>query len=259
MRRLWEIDAARTVAILMMAAYHASWDVWWLAPGVDIDPFGGGWRALQVATGSSFLFIVGMSHAVAGQRQRARGVAGADLWRHHTRRAGQVLGVALLVSAGTFVALGREDYVRFGILHCIGTIMLLLPLLARLGPWVNAAAAVPVILAGKALEDAYDGNVLLFPLGWRLPDGSGVDYYPLLPWTGLAMLGLAAGLLLYPGGERGRPLGRLLDGRTPRRVGWITWPGRHALPIYLLHQPVVIAVVAVVLLLAGVEVDPGQR
>lgn len=259
MKRLWEIDAARGAAILMMVAYHASWDVWWLAPGIGIDPFGGGWRALQVACGSTFLFIVGVSFAVATQRQRERGVGGAELWRHHARRAGQVLGVALVVSVGTFVALGSEDYVRFGILHCIGVIMLLLPLLARLGPVVNAVAAVPVILAGKALEGSYDGNPLLFPLGWRLPDGSGVDYYPLLPWIGLSMLGLAAGLALYPRGARGPLLARLLDGRTPPRVGWITWPGRHALPIYLLHQPLVIALVAVVLLLAGADIDPGQR
>jgi len=257
--RLWEIDGARTVAILMMVAYHAAWDVWWLAPGVDIDPFSGGWRALQVATGSSFLFIVGVSFAVATQRQRARGVTGAALWRHHARRAAQVLGVALVVSAGTLVALGPDEYVRFGILHCIGVAMLLLPLLARLGPWVNAVAAIPVIIAGKALEDAVSDVPGLLVLGWRLPDGTGVDFYPLLPWLGPVMLGLSAGLLLYPEGRRGTLVARLLDGRTPPRVAALTWPGRHALPIYLVHQPVVIALAAAVLWLAGVGVDPGQR
>jgi len=255
-RRLWEIDAARTAAILMMVTYHAGFDVWWLAAGADIDPSAGGWRALQVATGSSFMFLVGLSHAVASRRKRERGLGGAALWRHHARRAGQVLGAALLVTAVTYAALGGEDYVRFGILHCIGTTMLLLPLLVRLGPWVNAVAAIAVIAAGKALEDTYDGNPLLLPLGWRFPAGSGTDYYPLLPWLGLAMLGLAAGLLLYPRGERGPLLARLLDGRTPRRVERITWPGRHALPIYLVHQPVLIGLVAVILVLAGVGVDP---
>ena len=38
-----------------------------------------------------------------------------------------------------------------------------------------------------------------------------------------------------------------------------TWPGRHALPIYLVHQIVLIGLTALALQLAGVTVDPGQR
>lgn len=257
MTRFWEIDAARTVAVLMMVAYHAAYDVWFLAPSADVDPFGGGWRALQVATGSSFLFLVGVSLAVANARSRRRGLAGASLWRHHARRAVEVLAAAALVSAVTRVALGPEDYIRFGVLHCIGTAMLILPLMVPLGPVVTAALALPVIVAGKALEASSVDAPLALVLGLRPPDGAGVDYYPLLPWLGPAMLGLAAGMLLYPGGERGPGLRRLLrrEPGEPLR-GRVTWPGRHALPIYLVHQIVLIALVAAVLTLLGVEVDP---
>ena len=66
--RLWEVDVARTAAIAMMVAYHVGYDVHRLAPGVDIDPFGGGWRALQVATGSSFLTVVGVSLWISNAR-----------------------------------------------------------------------------------------------------------------------------------------------------------------------------------------------
>ena len=59
--RLWEVDVVRTIAILMMVAYHIGYDANLVGPGVDIDPLSGGWLALQVATGSSFLFIVGVS------------------------------------------------------------------------------------------------------------------------------------------------------------------------------------------------------
>ena len=71
--RLWEVDVARTVAILMMATYHVGWDIGELAPSVPIDPFSGGWRALQIATGSSFLALVGVSLAISDGRSRARG------------------------------------------------------------------------------------------------------------------------------------------------------------------------------------------
>ena len=43
----------------MMVVYHVGYDVNLFGPSVDIDPFSGGWRALQLACGSTFLFVVG--------------------------------------------------------------------------------------------------------------------------------------------------------------------------------------------------------
>lgn len=249
--RLWEVDAARTLAILMMIAYHAAYDVHKLAPGVDIDPFGGGWRALQVATGSSFLFVVGVSLAISNGRARARGLTGGALYRRHVRRAAQVAGAALLVSAATRVALG-DDYVRFGILHCIAAAMLIGPLLVRLG-WLNAVLALGVLVVGLALKDGPTSDIPgVLVLGVPPPGGAGVDWYPLAPWLAPMLLGLAAGLALYPAGRRGA-WGRRLP--LPPAAAAIGAPGRHALPIYLLHQPVLILVVAGLLAVLGVEVS----
>ena len=249
--RLWEVDAARTVAIVMMVAYHAAYDVHQLAPSISIDPFGGGWRALQVATGSSFLFVVGVSLAISNGRARARGVVGMALYRRHVRRAAQVAAAALLVSAATRVALG-DDYVRFGILHCIAAAMLIGPLLARLG-WLNALLGVGALVGGLALKDGPTSDVPgLLVLGVPPPGGAGVDWYPLLPWLAPMLFGLAAGLALYPEGHRGR-WGRTL--REPPASRALGAPGRHALPIYLLHQPILILLVAAVLALVGVEVS----
>lgn len=250
--RLWEVDVARSLAIAMMVAYHAAYDVDLLAPSVPIDAFGGAWRALQVATGSTFLFVVGVSLAISNGRARARGARGLALWRRHARRALQVLGAALLVTLVTFALLG-DDGIRFGILHCIGASMLIAAPLVPLG-WSNAVLGIAAIVAGLALADGPGSDVPgAFILGFR-PDGElGVDYYPLLPWIGPVLLGLAAGRALYPEGRRGR-WGRILPpaGRAARLAGA---PGRHALPIYLAHQPVLIPLVAAALALAGVEVS----
>lgn len=250
--RLWEIDLARTLAIAMMVAYHVGYDVHMLAPSVDLDPFTGGWRALQVATGSSFLGIVGVSFAVSNARARARGLAGWALWRKHARRAGVVLAAAAVVSVATRIALGGDDWVRFGVLHAIGVSVLLAPALVRLGVW-NLPLAAGVIAAGLALRDERVDHPWLLPLGVR-PAEVGVDYYPLLPWLGAVMIGLAVGRLLYPGGRRGAWAGRLPA--EPRLAAPAGAPGRHALGVYLVHQPVLIALVAGLLTLAGVTVDP---
>jgi uncharacterized membrane protein len=252
--RLWEVDLARTAAILMMVVYHTGYDVDMLGPSVPIDPFSGGWRALQVATGSSFLFIVGVSLAISNARHRARGLSGRALYRRHARRAGQVLAAALLVTVVTRIALGGDDYIRFGILHCIGVAILVLPFLARLAPPLTLAIGVAVIAGGLALADEGPRSDLfgLLVLGVRRTGSAGVDWYPLLPWLGPAVLGLAAGALLYPGGRRGA-WGRRLP--TPARADLLGLPGRHALPIYLVHQLVLIALVAAALTLAGVDVS----
>jgi hypothetical protein len=71
----------------MMVAYHVGYDVSRVAPSVGIDPFSGGWQALQVACGSSFLFVVGVSLAISNARGRARGLSGWPLYRRHLRRA----------------------------------------------------------------------------------------------------------------------------------------------------------------------------
>lgn len=247
--RLWEVDAARTAAIAMMVAYHAGYDVHQLAPQLGLDPFSGGWHALRVATGSSFLLVVGVSLAVSNCRARARGLSWRGAYARHARRAAQVAAAALLVSVATRLALG-DDYVRFGILHVIAAAMLVVPLLAPLGRW-NALLGAAAVAAGAWLQSLSESDVPgLLVLGVN-PSHGAVDWYPVLPWFGPVLIGLAIGLALYPEGRRG-PWGARL--REPRAASLIGLPGRHALPVYLLHQPVLLVLVAGALALAGVEV-----
>ena len=247
--RLWEVDAARTAAIAMMVAYHAGYDVHQLAPQASLDPFSGGWHALRVATGTSFLLVVGVSLAVSNGRARARGLSWRGAYARHARRAAQVAAAALLVTVATRLAVG-DDYVRFGILHVIAAAMLVVPLLAPLGRW-NAALGVAAIAAGAVLQARPESDVPgLFILGVPPVHGA-VDWYPVLPWFGPVLIGLAIGLALYPGGRRGVWGARLPEPRGATALGL---PGRHALPIYLLHQPVLLVLVAGALALAGVEV-----
>lgn len=250
--RLWEIDALRTVAMVLMVVYHAAYDVNFLTPDVAIDPYDGAWRAVQVTCGSLFLGVVGVSFWISHARATSRGLSGAALWRSHVPRAVEVLGAAALVSIATWVALGGDDAVRFGILHLIGVLMLVvLPLTVRLGAW-NAALGAAVVIAGLAIDLSSDVPGLL-AFGF-VPPEQGVDWYPLVPWGGAALIGLAVGSLLYPDGRRG-PLVRRLPAvsRPGTRIGA---PGRHSLPFYLIHQPVLVALTAAVLLAAGIELDP---
>lgn len=86
-------------------------------------------------------------------------------------------------------------------------------------------------------------NGLSAPWPWLLPLGVApqgmrmVDYYPLLPWFGVMLLGIAAGKVAYASGVRRFSLPDLSTSAT---VGALSLVGRHSLLIYLAHQPILI-------------------
>jgi uncharacterized membrane protein len=251
--RFWELDAARTLAIGMMIAFHAAYDVDMLAPGLGVEPREGGLKALQLTTGSLFLFLVGVSFCVSSASARARGLTGGPLLRKQLLRSAEIAAAAAAISIVTWIVLD-DRWVRFGILHLIAVALALAPLLARLGIW-NLALAAALLVAGRWAEGASSDVPGALVLGIRPESGStGVDWYPLVPWLAPVLVGLVAGAWLYPKGERGG-WGRLLPRPSLRTVSLIGAPGRRALLVYLGHQLLLIPLVAGVLLLAGVELD----
>ena len=250
--RLWEIDALRTFAIVLMVVYHTAYDVDLLAPQLGLEPLRGAWEALQITCGSTFLAVVGLSFWISDRRARGRGLTGLALWRGHARRGLQVLLAAFVVTLATWLALGSDDVVRFGILHLIATgVLLVLPLAVRFGAW-NAVLATVVLAAGLAIGDAESSVPGALVVGWD-PGDAGVDWYPLLPWAGPMLAGVAIGAALYPDGHRAPLLRRLAD--APRGAVLAGAPGRHALPFYLVHQPVLIVLTGAALTLTSTEVE----
>src|SRR4029453_517012 len=167
--RLWELDAARTLAIAMMVAFHASYDVDMLAPELGVEPREGWLKLLQVATGSLFLGLAGLSFTVSTERARVRGLTGRALLLRQWRRAAEILAAALAVSLVTWVLLG-DGLVRFGILHLIAPALFPPPFAVRLGAW-NLLLAAALVLAGSWTEGLSSDLPGLLPLGIRPDEG----------------------------------------------------------------------------------------
>ncbi len=129
-------------------------------------------------------------------------------------------------------------------------ILVVLPATVALGAW-NALLGVAAVAVGVVLKETGTDVPALLILGFD-PGDPGVDWYPLLPWIGATLVGVAAGSVLYPGGERA-PWLRLLERSAPPAI--LGAPGRHSLPIYLIHQPVLIALTAAALALTGTDID----
>ena len=226
MNRYPEIDLLRTLAIILMVVYHGAYDLS-VYYGWDIPIFEGAWLLMARATASLFVFLAGVSFAIAHERA----VQSGNPWRRHLRRALTVLAAALLVTVATYIA-DPQTYVRFGILHLIGTGILLLSFFVQLKE-LNMLLGLMIITLGLWIEGSLTSSPLLIPFGFLTPGFRSVDYFPLLPWFGMMLLGYGIGYFLYVRSTRWRP--------TISAPPVLTWPGRHSLIIYLVHQPVLLA------------------
>ena len=230
------MDAARGGAILMMVLYHFVYDLDTFG-GYGIDSTSGFWARFADLTAFSFVFLVGVSMAIGYGRSGSE--SGRSLLGKYVFRGMKIIGYGMVLTLVTGV-LGMGTIV-FGILHLIGiSIILAYPFLRF--RWLNLLLGLAFIVAGWWLQflNLSSESPWLLPLG-IVPDGLFMpDYRPLLPWFGVVLLGVFFGSLVYSGGKR--VAGLSLPTPTPGLP--LMFLGRHSLFIYLVHQPILLGLLA---------------
>lgn len=229
--RIAAIDVARGVALIAMAIYHFTW---------DLEFFGyvqrgltevGGWKVFARCIASSFLFLVGVGLVLAHQR----GIR----WRPFLRRWAMIAAAALVISIGTKIAM-PDAFIFFGILHEIALASLLGLLFLRVPSLLTLALAAGVI----ALPFFYASDAFNHPLLWWIGLSSinprSNDFVPLFPWFGAVLAGMGVARLAQRRGVFEWMRGWVLPGAA-RPLDFI---GRHSLAFYLIHQPILIGLVA---------------
>lgn len=233
--RYWEIDALRGVAIVMMVIFHLMWDLWAFRILPDVVLYAGFWKYFQRTTAITFLLLVGVSLTVSYRLAQAKVGAPTALWRKFLWRGLRIFGVGMgFTLFGWLTAFG---YVHFGVLHLIGAATILsYPLL----PYrrLNLLLWAICFALGSGVERiAVDHNWLLW-LGLHTRDYAPLDYFPLIPWFGVVLLGIYLGNTFYQADGRLIPLPDL-SWFLP--VRWLRFLGRHSLVIYVIHQPLLLA------------------
>ena len=240
MKRIHLMDELRGFAVFCMVFYHGfytlaflmgqSWGEWLYRFFMPAEPWFAG----------LFIFIAGIS---------------SNLTHSNLVRGVKLLGVALLVTLATAIAV-PEELIVFGILHFLSVCMIAFGLLQllrrRLGRteeppfrlWPVVVCAVLFIvtryLASGYLQIPFLLRVFLpsgwyqawlAPLGLPGPGFSSADYFPLLPWCFVFAAGTVVGRLAKAG--------KFPAWTYPSRVPFFSFLGRHALLIYVLHQPII--------------------
>ncbi len=224
-RRVWEIDFLRGLSIILMVGYHLLFDLGEFRGverflGFSTDLSTTAWTIAQIFFATVFIALSGIS---------------STLTRSNVRRGLRLLGISLLVSAATYV-FDPASTVYFGILQCLAISMLLYgAAFEKASSFALTLAGAAVVGLGAALPALRRAFALgfdwLLPLGLHSPGFSSYDYFPLVPWFGVFLVGAALGKTLYA------PKRSLLPWRLP--VTFVNFAGRHSLLIYIVHQPLI--------------------
>lgn len=245
--RIAALDIARGAALVAMFAYHLTWD---LANFDYIDartPFSPAMRLFSHVIACAFLFIAGLSLALARRDPFD--------WRAYWKRIALIAGAAALVTAASWF-LFPQAIIFFGILHCIAAASLLaLPFLFLPWPAALAAGMAAFALPFFVNSPAFDAPALIWTgLGVRVPTSN--DFRPLLPWAGALLIGLGVGRATR---ERGGfdALRTISPAGAPARL--LAFGGRHSLAVYLLHQPLFFALLTASIWVLGPASPVDER
>ena len=226
------IDALRGFAVVWMTVFHFCFDLdhfGWIRQDFLRDPF---WTWQRTAIVSLFLFCAGLGQAVAIHQGQG--------WPRFWRRWFQVVGCALLVSAGSAWMFPRS-FIYFGVLHAIAVMLVIVRLSSGWGRWLWLVGGVAILLplAAPAAHQAWPALDLMNSRWWnwlgfisRKPVTE--DYVPLLPWLGVVWWGLAAGHWLL------RERADVVKASLSRAAQPLARLGRWSLSWYMLHQPLLI-------------------
>ena len=180
------------------------------------------------------------------------------LSRNTLKRGAVVLGAGLLITLVTAVimpALGFEGMdIYFGILHCLGSCMiitgLLMPLINKIKPPAGMAVSAVLfaftytvsrgsLLFGliKLPEALYKTN-LLMPLGFYNSSFYSADYFAILPWLFMFLFGAFLGKYARDGA--------LPEWTYDSHAKPLAFVGRNSLWFYLAHQPVIFGILMLI-------------
>lgn len=237
-RRIYLMDELRGFAVFCMVFYHGFYtlaNLYNLEAGVVLLNF---FMPAEPYFAGLFMLISGIS---------------SDLSHSNLKRGIKLLGIALVVTLVTYYAV-PQDVIVFGILHFLSVCMILYGLLKPVSDrfrfsWVAVAVCAVLYLCTMGISNGYLGvspqfgvqlPAVLYQTNWLAPLGFynntflSSDYFALFPWIFVFAAGTFLGKLVT--------LGQFPAFTYQSRVPFFSWLGRHALILYIVHQPVIYGV-----------------
>jgi len=228
--RLIDVDIVRGLAILGVVLFHIVWDLEFTGfiSGFAFHPL---WLGFGRILAGSFMFLVGVSLVLA----HAQGLKKEA----YLKRLLIVALSALIISIVTWFAF-PNSFIFYGILHAIAIASLVGLLFLKSPVFIALIVGVGALLLPQFFSSQIFDTRWLAWIGFYEKAPPSNDFVPFFPWVGLSILGVGfARFFKLP--TRNSALS--LKVRTNPMVKFIAWAGKKSLPIYLIHQPALLALI----------------
>jgi len=232
-KRLWEVDFFRGIAIILMIIFNFSFALYYL----KIYTIATGslyWYIFPRFIGGMFIFLAGLSLTLMQSQIKK------DSYKKFFSRGLKIFGLGVMITAITYITF-PEAFIIFGILHFIGISILFGQFFLKFKK-LNLILGLLLVFLGFYLENFSFNFPWLLWLGVVPKNFFTFDYWPILPWFGVTLLGIFLGNLLYKNGKRKF---KIKDISNVFFVKFISLLGRNSLSIYLIHQPILVIILMI--------------
>lgn len=219
--RIWELDFLRGIALILMIYFHVVFDM------SDIYGF-------KVNYSSGVNYFIGKTSAILFIL-----VSGISCYfsRSNIKRGLKLFILAMMITLATRLY-NPQLAVNFGILHFLALCAIMSPMLKKLNKYIMLAGGTIAIMLNYIVAKIFVTYDYLFVFGIYSDKFFSSDYYPLIPWLGVFLSGLALGKELYS------PKKSIF--KYTLRNNPISGAGKHTLLYYLIHQPIIIGILYII-------------
>jgi uncharacterized membrane protein len=228
MTRIQSIDLIRGVDIVLMVLFNYSVTLTYFKL-IHIPSNFLYWSVFPRAVAAIFIFISGAAAYVSFENRKE------SFSKRYFVRGGKLLIFAAFITLFTYIFV-PEGAIYFGVLHFFAASSFLVPFFIKYGK-LNLAIGLLIVLSGSYLQLTDFDFPYLFWLGFTPENFYTFDYFPLMPWLGVLLLGIYAGEYIVEKTVSIKFKGRLAD--------VFAFFGKNSLTIYLIHQPVLVSLLII--------------
>lgn len=240
-KRIYILDEIRGTAVIAMVIYHFLFSSGYVFKNSTAYDIFKSIRPVEPIIAVTFIFVAGIC---------------TKLSRSNLKRGCILFAIALAVNIITEIFMPNIA-IRFGVINLLSVCMILYGLLEKfikkIKPLWGLISSLLIFILTWGLNHRYIGlfgyelfelpdllyqTDFLYPLGFRNASFSSGDYFPLFPWIFMFM--------------SGSNFAQMYDGKTlPKKYykqhsSMLSKAGQYSLLIYILHQPIIFAVLYVV-------------